>query len=237
MMKTRCALGLSLAVGLSLAGCGDSAMGPAAEALDLATSAADLGACTCPGQGLGNAEVTCGNDLGLTCQLTCRGENYDVDGNPQNGCEILHSVPPGHNQASAGDRGSLSCTDTSTDTILGFLLSDSRAHTNPTVGSFSAQVGSAPDYYRVAANGGLLCVNDYAVSFGTSGGNSLTQCYQCTIITDKKTQSVTATGNDLVQMTSGSSSYSGGTDIYFKIEKICSLPRQEAIRYQVMYHL
>ena len=33
------------------------------------------------------------------------------------------------------------------------------------------------------------------------------------------------------------SAYNDNTDIYFKIEKICSLPRQETIKYQVLYHL
>jgi hypothetical protein len=210
-------------------------------AADLAGGLPDQGCgascpCTCPGQGLGNADVVCGQDMGLTCQLSCRGENYDVDGDPRNGCEMNHAVPPGHTQAEAGDRGHLSCFDTSTDTILGFLLSDARVHSNPAVTGFDPKVGSAADYFRVAADGGSFCTDDYDVTFGTSGGGS-TQCYQLTIITDKKTQSVVATGSDLVHMTSGASSYSDNTTVYFKIEKICSLPHQEALRYSIMYHL
>jgi hypothetical protein len=192
--------------------------------------------CTCPGQALGNADVVCGQDMGPTCQLTCRGENYDVDGDPKNGCELNHSVPPGHTQADAADRGKLTCFDTATDTFLEFLLSDSRTHVNPAIGGFSAQVGSAPDYWRVQATGGTLCVNDFDVTFATSGGGT-DQCYQCTIITDKKSQHVLATGKDLVHLTAGSGSYSDNSSIYFKIEKICSLPRQEGIRYSIMYHL
>lgn len=236
------ATGLPLALGLLAAGCGNSTN--TGETQDLG-GAADLGcvlgtdgkcACACPGQDQKTADVVCGQDMGLTCQLTCRGENYDVDGKPQNGCEMDHGIFTSHTQATASDRGHLSCFDTGTDTVLGFLLSDSRVHANPAIGSFNATVGSAPDYYSVQADGGTICVNDYDVTFSTSGGGSA-QCYQCTITTDKKTQSVMASGNELVKLTSGSGSYSNNSVIYFKVEKVCSLPTQEAIRYQILYHL
>lgn len=238
-------IALSLALGIygaAVAGCGNSTN--SGDTQDLG-SATDLGCvpgtagcvCACPGQGQSTADVVCGQDMGLTCGLTCRGEFYDVDGKPQNGCEMDHSIFTSHNQATAAARGNFSCTDASSnDTILGFLLSDSRVHTNPPVTAFNAAVGSAPDYYSVKADGGTFCVNDYDVTFSTSGGGSM-QCYQCTIVTDKKTQSVMANGNELVKMSSGSGSYSNNSVIYFIVEKICSLPQQESIRYQVLYHL
>jgi hypothetical protein len=234
-------LGLSLALGLSVVGCGNAGTGQGPDSADLGGGAADLGCgsacpCTCPGQGLTTTDVVCGQDMGPTCQLTCRGENYDVDGDPKNGCEMAHAVTPGHNQVDSDDRGHKSCFDTSTDAFFTFLLSDSRVHQNPLVGSFNVQVGSAPDFYRVEADGGAFCVNDYDVTFSTSGGGT-DKCYQCTIITDKMTQSVMATGSELVKMSSGSGSYSNNSVVYFKIEKICSLPRQEAVKYQVIYHL
>ena len=232
-------LGALGALGLALTGCGGAGTGQGPDNADLLGGPADLGAagtCSCPGQGLTTADVVCGQDMGTTCQFTCRGENYDVDSDPKNGCEMAHAVTPGHNQVDSDDRGHKSCFDTSTDAFFTFLLSDSRVHQNPVVGSFNFQVGSAPDFYRVEADGGAFCVNDYDVTFSTSGGGT-DKCYQCTIITDRMTQSVMANGSELVKMTSGSGSYSSNTVVYFKIEKICSLPRQESVKYQVLYHL
>jgi hypothetical protein len=238
MRQTLCSLGLPIAVWLTLAGCGSSIdSGPGTA--DLAGGGVDGGAgsCSCLGQGLSTDNVSCNQDMGNACQFTCRGENYDVDGKPQNGCEQLHPVPPGHTMADAADRGSHDCFDTNTDTVMGFLMSDSRAHINPTVVAFNAQVGSAPDWYRVEASGGTFCQDNYNVTFSTAGGNSVTQCYRCTIMTDKMVQSVTVTGNDMMQMSSGSGSYSDGSVVYFKVEKICSLPIQEAVRYQILFNL
>lgn len=234
---------LPLVMGLWGLGCGNPATGT--DTPDLGGSGTDLGCavgadgkclCTCPGMGQNTADVSCGQDMGQTCQFTCRGEYYDVDGKPENGCEMDHGIFISHTQATATDRGHFSCLDASSnDTVLGFLLSDSRVHQNPAIPAFNATVGSAPDYYSVKGDGGA-CVNDYDVTFSTSGGGSA-KCYQCTIMTDKKTQSVMASGNELVKMTSGSGSYSSDSIIYFKVEKICSLPQQEAIRYQILYHL
>jgi hypothetical protein len=187
--------------------------------------------------GLGNNDVMCADPATRKCGMSCRGENYDVDNNPANGCEWLDAVPPGHEQPSAAYRGSKECFDgSSSDTFSSMVLSDSREHRNPAISSFAGWVGAAPDYWRVFGDGGLFCQNDYWVSFSTNGGGA-TPCYQCTIITNKKTSSVVVNGAGNATMSSGSGSYSDDTDIYFKIEKICNLPVQEAVNYTVSYHL
>lgn len=191
---------------------------------------------SCPGQGLTTNEVFC-DAASRTCGMTCRGDNYDVDSNPGNGCELLDSLPPGHSQPTAASRGSKSCSDTtSQDTFNAGVPSDRRAHKNPPVDSFSGSVGAAPDWWLVHGDGGFLCVDDYSVTLRTSGG-STSSCYTLTLFTNKTTDSVTVNGSSWGSISGGSGSYSDGSDLYFKIEKTCSSPAPENVSYTVEYHL
>ena len=169
--------------------------------------------------------------------MTCRGENYDVDQSVLNGCERVHPTPPGHTTATASSRGNKPCSDAaSLDTFsLNGFLSDSRVHQNPVVDGFNAVVGSAPDYWWVVADGGI-CINDYAITFTTTGG-SAASCYTLSFITNKLTATATVSGAGTATISFGGSAYSSGTTVYFKIEKTCSLPVQEAVSYTVQYHL
>ncbi|MCS6913854.1 MAG: hypothetical protein RMK29_01725 [Myxococcales bacterium] len=198
------------------------------------------GACghACPGLGLTNNDVSCIDPANRRCDMTCRGDNYDVDKNPANGCEQLDTVPPGHTLATAAIRPDRDCYDFGDykDSFTFSVMSDSRVHVNPSVPAFNSAVGAAPDYIKVRATGGAFCQNDYAVRFTTRGGGAV-PCYRCTIYTDRKSQSVTTTGSGTVEMSSGSGSYSSNSDVYFVIEKICNLPVQEAVTYTVEYHL
>lgn len=177
------------------------------------------------------------------CTMTCRGDNYDVDQSPQNGCEVVDAVPPGHDRGSAADRGRKPCDDgPSSDTVAAGVPSDSRAHDPMPVG-FSGLVGAAPDYFTVVGTGDhvnpFLCVNDYGLTFTTKGGGN-TPCYTCTIYTNKRTDSLTISGNASGSMSNGdffNTAYDSGTRIYFKIEKTCNLPVQESVTYTLSYHL
>jgi hypothetical protein len=189
----------------------------------------------CPGLGLTTDEVFC-DPMSHLCGMSCRGDNYDVDNKPDNGCEVTDAVPPGHTQPTAASRGSKSCSDTtSSDTFSAGVPSDIRGHKNPPVDSFSGAVGAAPDFWIVHADGGV-CIDDYSVTLTTSGG-SASSCYTATIMTNKTTNSVTVNGSSWNTMTGGSGSYSDGSDIYFKIEKTCSSPKPEHVAYTVQYHL
>ena len=201
----------------------------------------NCGACgnACPGLGLANDDVTCVDPNTKSCGLTCRGENYDVNKSPNDGCEVSDDNPntPNHNMNTAVDRGSKPCTDgSSTDTFSGHVPSDARVHQNPVVDSFSGAVGAAPDWYHVFASGGLTCVDDYSVTLTTNGGGG-GLCYKVTFITNKLTNSCTTTGAGTCNINGGSGSYSDGTDIYFRVEKTCNLPVQENVGYSVNYHL
>lgn len=217
----------------------DLAMTPdLAEKLDMVcvppNTPTSCGTCghVCPGVGLTSAEVACASG---TCTLACRGENYDVNGDPSDGCERVHTGP-GHTLATASWRGVKTCDDSSSlDSFSASLLSDARVHASPTVDGFVGAVGSAPDYWYVQGLGGV-CVNDLAVTFTTTGGGS-SLCYRITVRTNNLTRSGLVSGSDSVTLTAGRGAYDGGTNIIFLVEKTCSLPVQEAVAYSVSYHL
>ncbi|HNN95715.1 MAG TPA: hypothetical protein PKI03_25725, partial [Pseudomonadota bacterium] len=48
----------------------------------------------CAGVGLSSSDVFCDSGS-LVCSMTCRGDNYDIDGAMSNGCELLDQIPPG----------------------------------------------------------------------------------------------------------------------------------------------
>jgi hypothetical protein len=233
MYKTSCSQ-------LDPAGCVEAY---AAGAMSTAT---DCGACgnACPGVGLANCNAQCTDPANKTCGFSCIGENYDVDGNPANGCERLHPTPPGaaHDNSSAYPLGSHSCNDGDVASFGAALMSDSRVH-SPAPSSFSGTIGSAPDVWVVTANGQGTCYNDYTINFTTSGGGN-TPCYQLTFVTDKISVSTgVISGNSSASITDScgvfslSCDYSNGAPVYFTIKKTCNLPVQEAVSYNVSYHL
>ena len=168
--------------------------------------------------------------------MSCRGDHFDVDGSLNNGCEVLDVTPPGHTESSPSHRGSKDCSDTtSRDSFESAVPSDAREHKNPPVANFSGTVGAAPDYWVVRADGGMFCVNDIAATFKTSGGGA-TSCYRLSIRTNKRTETLDVTGSSSTSITTGTGAYSGGSDIYFIVEKTCSSP-PENVRYTVEYHL
>ena len=71
----------------------------------------------------------------------------------------------------------------------------------------------------------------------TTAGGSTSSCYTLTITTNKTTDRVTINGNTWGSISGGSGSYSDNSDIYFKIEKTCTSPAPESVRYTVEYHL
>jgi hypothetical protein len=179
--------------------------------------------------------VVSGCELGICGFVACVGENYDINNDWVDGCEIADTVPPGHTMQTASYLGSKSCLDSDTGVFSGRILSDSRTHLNPAVQGFDPAVGAAPDWWHVFASGGF-CTNDFSVTFTVTGGSAQV-CYRCTIITNTLTRSVTVTGNGSASMNGGSGAYSDDTSVFFTIEKICGLPTQEEVTYTVNFHL
>jgi hypothetical protein len=210
---------------------------PSAAALATAT---DCGVCgnACPGVAATTADAACLDPTARTCGITCRGDNYDVDGNAANGCEVPDPQPSNHEQATATSFPQTDCNDsTSANSFSSQLLSDTRVHRNPSVTGFLSDVGAAPHWYSVFDSGGF-CENDYALTFTTSGGANVA-CYVATIITDKIINSVTTTGAGTGMISGGIGSYSNNSTIYFKVEKICSsiAVGDANVAYTVSYHL
>lgn len=138
-----------------------------------------------------------------------------------------------HTLGSASSIGSRTCTDSDTLTFNGVVPSDARTHTPP-VTAFNSATGAAPDWVRVFAEGGAFCSNDIAITFLTSGGGP-GACYRLTVMTNQTQTSCVTTGSGVCNVSSGT--YSDDTNIYFVVEKICSLPIVERVTYQVNGHL
>jgi hypothetical protein len=209
--------------------------------VDLWTDVGNCATCghACPGAGLSNDNVSC---LNGACTFSCVGENYDVDNNALNGCEVLH---PGtsHTTASAFPLGSWPCNDGSLANFGLQLESDQRAHV-PTPAAFNGTVGDSPDVWSVLATGSGGCYNDYGITFTTSGGSAAAPCYQLVFQTNKKTVTLTTTGSgmattsDNCSVFSPSCDYDNNTTIYFTVQKTCSVAAvQESVNYTVSFHL
>jgi len=159
-----------------------------------------------------------------------------VNNNVADGCERFQPLAA-HEPANARFLGSSPCFDATQLPVTGVLPSDSRVHENPSVSSFDGTTGSAPEWYAINATGGF-CIDDYAVTFTTSGGENATLCYKLTMLTDTLTDSVTVSGSGTSGTSGGSGSYHDGSTIRFKVEKTCaSPPIQETISYTITFHL
>ncbi len=197
----------------------------------------NCGACgnSCPGQNVSTCEPSCSNKV---CGLTCRGEHYDVDKSPSNGCEVVddNAANPNHNPNTAIFLGSVPCWDDESQTDFnGHLPADFRVHANPIVDNFKGTFGSAPDYFQIYGKGGWFCYNDYSVDFTTSGGGNA-NCYNLTFQTNNLTDSHTTNGHSSVNLSGGKGSYSDGSVITFIVQRICSTGAENA-SYSVSFHL
>ena len=195
------------------------------------TAASGQAGAVCPGQGAPNT-----NDPGTppNCHVSCVGDNYDVDNNASNGCEVPNGgIGSGHDQSIANVRPALSCPGGSTDVIQGILPSDSRVHFPP-VGNFNATVGAAPQWFSTATQGNIFCASSYWARLIV--GSHFPNCYKLTVITDKRTDSAIVDATGVATLNIAAPAFTFGTTIYFKIEKVCALPAQEIAIYTLNYN-
>jgi len=199
----------------------------------------NCGACdfVCPGGNQTTATATCVNQ---TCAFTCKGDNYDVDGDPTNGCEAPDDGHNNHTPATIRSLGSKSCDNSSSRTSFsGRIVSDNRQHL-PAPAGFDPTTGAAPDWWVVSASGGTFCSNDLVASITTTGGAATGTCYRLTVETNRVTRTANVSGSGTASIPSCSGScYTDGTTIRFKVEKTCSTSESvpESIGYTVSFNL
>jgi len=177
-----------------------------------------LSDCSSLGSKPGVAGVACTNKA---CVITCDATDYDVDGDPTNGCEVPDPTDD-HDNATAIDQGGpFGCNDGATaQNILGILASDHAQH-NPNPNGWDAVTGSAPDYFKIRTDAPVVgCDNDanFAVQFDVSTKQK--GCYELHLDTDKKGEQMCTT--DLTghcSITNGSGSFSNQSTIYVWVVK------------------
>lgn len=183
------------------------------------------------GSATGTAQLTGSDPLAMAC----RGANYDVDGTTGDGCEVADASLAGVDQPTAQSLGAKSCTDSDTGSVSDVLLSDTRAHANPTVSGFSDVLGARPKYYRISAAGGSVCVNDFSATITTSNGPAA-PCYQFAVTTNKVTASNFVSGQGAVTLSGGSGSYSNNSTVYLSVTRTCTAARA-ATSFTINFHL
>jgi hypothetical protein len=203
----------------------------AGEVCGNAVIAGGLGVTATIGSVIGSMILTATNG---PLSYSCQGEHYDVNQLLPDGCEQLQPLAA-HDQSTAAPLGSVPCNDLPLSSFNGVLYSDSRIH-QPAITGLDPSVGTAPEWYSVNATGGLFCIDDFSLTL-TITGSSQPGCYKLTMITDKTTVTAVPDSSGTATISGGSGSYSDGSTIYFKIEKACPLPFQEAINYNVNFHL
>lgn len=161
------------------------------------------------------------------CTITCRGQNYDLNGDISDGCE-REDTQTNHTQETALDLGALDCLDSIRWRFSGTIFSDTRPHVN------HPNWDSAPLWYKVRATHNPVCVNDPGVVLTMDEPGSA--CYLLEVITDKKRVfAPIVDGQAVVDMPPAS--FSDGSTIYFLVSKACGEPRREAKSFSAEFHL
>ncbi len=222
----------------------------------VATTPQNCGFCgpgsDCPGLAYNgsNDNVTCSG--GTSCTFSCIGENYDVNANETDGCEVVDSPQGNHLSSAAISVGNLdSCDGSSTFGPSGLFPSDFQVHENPAVPGFEPSSGSAPDWFSVIANGGgTFCVNDAQLTLQVNGSLFPT-CYELTYYRPPYTNppptcdsnssgtcSCVADANGTCQTNPGdNTNYNSGDTLYWVVTKVCDISSTEVVTYSVSGHL
>jgi hypothetical protein len=170
-------------------------------------------------------------------EMSCQGENYDVNGDITDGCEAADSPQGNHTESTAANEGDVSDCDTPFE-IDGTLLSDNRLHQEPAVEGFDPASGSVPDWMSVVGQGNVFCQNDLVLNLQVVGSQD-PSCYRLTVITDKDTYSAQTDDTGLAQINEDSGGqFSDDTTINFEVQKTCSAGAlTENVSYSITGHL
>jgi hypothetical protein len=175
-----------------------------------------------------NDNVTC--DSSQSCTFSCQGENYDVNADPSDGCEVADSPTGNHTQATAKDEGMITDCDTGSNTDINFtgiLPSDATVHANPSVAGFDPATGSAPDFLKALGVGNVFCQNDLVVFLAVTGSTA-PSCYKLTVVSDKFTYSCTTDSTGACSINHLNGQFSDNTEVYFEVSRTCSTPHETA---------
>jgi hypothetical protein len=201
----------------------------------------NCGACgnVCPGYQQPNDNVTC--DATQTCTFSCQGENYDVNNDPADGCEVADSPQGNHTEGTAATiTGSFSECDSGVSVPLfsGTLPSDVSVHQNPSVVGFDTTSGSAPDWISITPTTGTFCLADIVASLSVTGSVFPT-CYKLTIISNSKglmySCQTDASGSCSISHDTGGQ-FVDGESVLFEISKTCTATQDESVAYEVDGH-
>ncbi|WP_394823858.1 hypothetical protein [Pendulispora albinea] len=173
-------------------------------------------AADCPGAGRPNTNVDCVN---AACTFSCKGDTYDVNGNTSDGCEVVDPRPGYHYMDSGFNLGDDSCLDSSSrEQFSGVIASDRRPHENPAVYGFDSEVGAAPDWYVIRANGGQ-CENDIDFQIQIRGAANPDR-YLLTVVTNRDRFECRTNREGWCRVRDGSGSYSDDSLVRIRIAKI-----------------
>lgn len=186
----------------------------------------------CPGIGAPDVGVSCSRG---NCTFACLGRSFDVDGDPDNGCERRDTDQAGYSRASAFSLDSPPCDDNVGGNFSGHIMSDARAH--PDLQAFDKRVGTAPEYWKIHGTGGSVCLNDLDATITTSGGSGVDVCYRFTVESTGGRWSVDVSGTGTASIETGSEFYDDNAYIYFVVEKICGTTVREDVAYTVTFTL
>jgi hypothetical protein len=206
------------------------------------TTPMQCGSCgnVCPGYQEPNDNVTC--NATETCTFSCQGENYDVNNDPSDGCEVTDSPQGNHTNSPPPTPPQVTTCDTGSSVPLfsGILPSDQRTHENPAIVGFDVASGSAPDWAFFNATDTSIfhtCNSDVVATLNVTG-SAFPTCYHLRIIVGASIHIYDCQTN-----VSGSCSISqignqfpSGTTIAFEVSKTCSSTMIESVAYEVDGH-
>jgi hypothetical protein len=226
-----------------------------AAATNGATNCGMLGN-VCPGYQKANDNVTC--PACQMCTFSCQGENYDVDGNPANGCEVPDAPTGNHIKSTALFEQQVDTCDNGNFmefTISGHLPSDKRVHETPAVAGFDTTTGSAPDWYSIQSFDSSTfgtCQSDIVMQLCVQNSGS-PGCYQLNVFPDSGSNHgchTNGTGccpsdptpDGSCSQTMGICQNNGGqfpsgATIYIEVQKTCSASVSENPTYTITGHL
>jgi hypothetical protein len=186
---------------------------------------------------------------GVEGTMSCEGENYDVNNDTTDGCEVADSPQGNHTVNTAANPGGTvsQCDDGTLAPLLsGTILSDARAHQEPAILGFDASTGSAPDWEALTTGSSAVCSNDIVLSLSTTGEASAASngCYKLTVMTDlgDTYSAQTDSSGSTPDAAAGSidhdsgGQFSDGSVVKFEVQKTCGTSVREDVSWTISGH-